>query len=152
MKGFLVLLCVRQQRADWQKRITVQTTIMIIFDGRRKNRTVKSNKIEEQLKRTEARLQKTKEEKKALQTRKKLLAEQVENERLCSRGRILESFLREPLILNNEDISYLLNLMFRSSFSQNKLAELIAVRKPADFAQSEEVDDSGNTLEENHEQ
>ena len=113
---------------------------------------MKSSKIEEQLKRTEARLQKTKEEKKALQTRKKLLAEQVENERLCSRGRILESFLREPLILNNEDISYLLNLMFRSSFSQNKLAELIAVRKPADFAQSEEVDDSGNTLEENHEQ
>ena len=113
---------------------------------------MKSSKIEEQLKRTEARLQKTKEEKKALQARKKLLAEQAENERLCSRGRILESFLREPLVLNNEDISYLLNLMFRSSFSQNKLAELIAARKPVDFAQSEEVDDSGNTLEENHEQ
>ena len=93
----------------------------------------------------------TKEEKKALQARKKLLAEQAENERLCSRGKILESFLREPLVLNNEDISYLLNLMFRSSFSQNKLAELIAARKSADFAQTEEVNDSGKPLEENHE-
>ena len=45
----------------------------------------------------------------------------------------------------------LLNLVFRSSFSQNKLAQLSVARKPADFAQTEEVDDSGNTLEENHE-
>ena len=55
---------------------------------------MKSSKIEEQLKRTEARLQKTKEEKKALQAKKRLLAEQAENERLISRGKILESFLR----------------------------------------------------------
>ena len=113
---------------------------------------MKSSKIEEQLKRTEARLQKTKEEKKVLQAKKKKLAEHAENERLCSRGKILESFLREPLVLTNDDVTYLLNLMFRSSFSQNKLAELIAARKPAAFAQNGEVDDSGNTLEESHEQ
>ncbi len=112
---------------------------------------MKSSKIEEQLKRTEARLEKTKEDKKALQARKKLLAEQAENERLCRRGKILESFLKEPLKLTDGDISYLLEIMFRSSFSQSKLAELIAARKPSNSVQTEEPDDSGIKLEESHE-
>ncbi len=103
------------------------------------------------MKRTEARLQKTKEEKKALQARKKLLAEQAENERLCRRGNILESFLKEPLVLNDDDVTYLLDLMFRSSFSQSKLAELIAARKPSNSVQTEETEDSEITLEESHE-
>ncbi len=90
---------------------------------------MKSSKIEEQLKRTEARLQKTKEEKKALQARKRFLAEQAEIERICSRGKILESFLREPLVLTNDDVTYLLDIMFRSSFSQMKLQELIDAKK-----------------------
>ena len=77
---------------------------------------MKSSKIEEHLKRTEVRLQKTKEEKKVLQAKKKLLTEQAENERLCRRGKILESFLKEPLKLTDGDISYLLEIMFRSSF------------------------------------
>ena len=112
---------------------------------------MKSSKIEEQLKRTEARLQKTKEEKKALQAKKKLLAEQAENERLCRRGKILESFLKEPLVLNDDDVTYLLDLMFRSSFSQSKLAELIAARKPSNSVQTEETEDSGIASEESHE-
>ena len=58
---------------------------------------MKSSKIEEQLKRTEARLQKTKEEKKALQAKKRLLAEQAENERLISRGKILESLFSKQI-------------------------------------------------------
>ena len=59
------------------------------YEGWWKNKIMKSSKIEEQLKRTEARLQKTKEEKKALQVKKKKLAQQAENERLISRGKIL---------------------------------------------------------------
>ena len=112
---------------------------------------MKSSKIEEQLKRTEARLQKTKEEKKALQARKKLLAEQAENERLCSRGKILESFLREPLFLTNDDVTYLLDLMFRSSFSQKKLSELIETKKPAESVPITESS-AIEFLEESHEQ
>ena len=103
---------------------------------------MKSSKIEEQLKRTEARLQKTKEEKKALQAKKKLLAEQAENERLINRGKILESFLKEPLKLNDGDISYLLEIMFRSSFSQKKLQELIEAKEgsaPAPFEKTDEA-------------
>jgi len=121
------------------------------YEGWWKNKIMKSSKIEEQLKRTEARLQKTKEEKKALQARKKLLAEQAEIERLISRGKILESFLREPLVLINDDVTYLLDIMFRSSFSQSKLAELIAARKPSNSVQTEENKDSGTVLEESHE-
>ena len=112
---------------------------------------MKSSKIEEQLKRTEARLQKTKEEKKVLQARKKMLAEQAENERLCGRGKILESFLKEPMVLNDDDVIYLLDLMFRSSFSQSKLAELIAARKPSNSVQTEEIEDSESSSEESHE-
>ena len=112
---------------------------------------MKSSKIEEQLKRTEARLQKTKEEKKALQAKKKILAEQAENERLISRGKILESFLKDPLKLTNGDISYLLEIMFRSSFSQMKLQELIEAKKlsaSVPFGES----DKAAILEGSHEQ
>ena len=112
---------------------------------------MKSSKIEEQLKRTEARLQKTKEEKKVLQARKKMLAEQAENERLCSRGKILESFLKEPLKLTDGDISYLLEIMFRSSFSQSKLAELISARKTSNSVQTKETEELGSASEESHE-
>lgn len=112
---------------------------------------MKNSKIEEQLKRTEARLQKTKEEKKALQAKKKMLAEQAESERLISRGKILESFLWEPLVLTNDDVTYLLDIMFRSNFSQSKLAELIAARKRSNTVQTEETKDSGTALEESHE-
>ena len=52
---------------------------------------MKESKIEQQLKRTEARLNKATEEKKALKTKMKRLEEQAENERLVSRGKILES-------------------------------------------------------------
>lgn len=112
---------------------------------------MKSSKIEEQLKRTEVRLQKTKEEKKVLQAKKKLLTEQAENERLCRRGKILESFLKEPLKLTDGDISYLLEIMFRSSFSQKKLQELIEA-KELSASESFEESDGAAILEDTHDQ
>ena len=112
---------------------------------------MKSSKIEEQLKRTEARLQKTKEEKKLLQAKKKLLAEQAEIERLCGRGKILESFLKEPLKLTDGDISYLLEIMFRSSFSQKKLQELIEAKDLLSSAPFEESDGAA-APEDSHDQ
>lgn len=51
-------------------------------------------------------------------------------ERQRSRGEILEKYLREPLLLTNEEIDSLLELMFRSSFSQQQLDKLIAPKKP----------------------
>ena len=112
---------------------------------------MKESKIKEKLKRTEARLNKAAEEKKALKAKMKQLEEQAENERLVSRGKILESFLKEPLKLTDGDISYLLEIMFRSGFSQSKLAELISARKPSNSIQTKQPDDSGIKLEESHE-
>ena len=89
---------------------------------------MKESKIEQQLKRTEARLNKATEEKKALKTKMKRLEEQAENERLVSRGKILESFLKEPLVLTNDDVAHLLDLLFRSSFTQQTLSEMIEAR------------------------
>ena len=89
---------------------------------------MKESKIEQQLKRTEARLNKATEEKKALKTKMKRLEEQAENERLVSRGKILESFLKEPLVLTNDDVAHLLDLLFRSRFTQRTLSEMIEAR------------------------
>ena len=100
---------------------------------------MKESKIEEKLKRTEARLNKAAEEKRTLKAKMKQLEEQAENERLVSRGKILESFLREPLVLTNGDVTYLLELLFRSSFSQGTLTKLIDARKPVQPAMADEL-------------
>ena len=89
---------------------------------------MKESKIEEKLKRTEARLNKAAEEKKALKAKMKQLEEQAENERLVSRGKILESFLKQPLALTNDDVAHLLDLLFRSRFTQRTLSEMIEAR------------------------
>ena len=80
-----------------------------------------------------------------------MLAEQAENERLCRRGKILESFLKEPLKLTDGDISYLLEIMFRSSFSQKKLQELIEAKELSASMPFEESDGAA-ILEDTHDQ
>ncbi len=89
---------------------------------------MKESKIEEKLKRTEARLNKAAEEKKTLKAKMKQLEEQAENERLVSRGKILESFLKQPWVLTNDDVAHLLDLLFRSRFTQRTLSEMIEAR------------------------
>lgn len=110
---------------------------------------MKESKIEQQLKRTEARLNKATEEKKALKTKMKRLEEQAENERLVSRGKILESFLKEPLVLTNDDVAHLLDLLFRSRFTQRTLSEMIEARTsgkstPMEMAGTEEFPEDAN--------
>ena len=111
---------------------------------------MKESKIKEKLKRTEARLNKAAEEKKALKAKMKQLEEQAENERLVSRGKILESFLREPLVLTNGDVTYLLDLLFRSSVSQGTLTKLIEARKPVQRSMADEMA-AAEPMEESHE-
>ncbi len=78
----------------------------------------------------EEKRKKAAEEKKAMELLKKELEAQEIIERQRSRGEILEKYLREPLLLTNEEIDGLLELMFRSSFSQLQLDKLIAPKKP----------------------
>ena len=110
---------------------------------------MKESKIEQQLKRTEARLNKATEEKKALKTKMKRLEEQAENERLVSRGKMLESFLKEPLVLTNDDVAHLLDLLFRSRFTQRTLSEMIEARTsgkstPVEMVGTEEFSEDAN--------
>ena len=83
-------------------------------------------KTRQKLERTEAQLQKAIETRRRLESQLRELRAQEETERLCSRGAILEKYLREPLLLTNAQIDTLLELMFRSSFTQRQLDELIA--------------------------
>ena len=110
---------------------------------------MKESKIEEKLKRTEAKLNKASEEKKNLKAKMKQLAEQAENERLVSRGKMLESFLKEPLVLTNDDVAHLLDLLFRSRFTQRTLSEMIEARTsgkstPVEMAGTEEFPEDAN--------
>ncbi len=87
----------------------------------------------QKLERTEAQLQKAIETRKRLESQLRELRAQEETERLCSRGAILEKYLREPLLLTNVQIDGLLERLFRSSFTQRQLDEMIAAgRKDPD--------------------
>ena len=86
---------------------------------------MKESKIEEKLKRTEARLNKAAEEKKNLKAKMKQLAEQAENERLVSRGKMLESFLRKPLLLTDGQVYELLKTAFHHPEVQGRETELL---------------------------
>ena len=51
--------------------------------------------------------------------------------RLCTRGGMLETFLREPTILTDDDVMELLRFIFHSEAVQKKLNLLIEKRKGA---------------------
>ena len=91
---------------------------------------MKKSKIEEKLKRTEARLNKAAEEKKALKAKMKQLEEQAEKERLIDRGRLLELFLKEPNFLSDDDAKSVLEYAFDLPAVQHKLSDRIKEKKP----------------------
>ena len=91
---------------------------------------MKESKIEEKLKRTEARLNKAAEEKKALKAKMKQLEEQAEKERLINRGRLLELFLKEPQFLSDDDAKSVLEYAFDLPAVQRKLSDRIKEKKP----------------------
>ena len=72
--------------------------------------------------------------------RKKISAPQAQN-------RDLEKHLREPMLLTNEDIDTLLGLLFRSSFTQQRLEEMIAARKAAPAEAGDAVDAAPESAE-----
>ena len=85
----------------------------------------KAQKTQQELERTMIKLQKAAEALKTLEVKRKQLMEQTRIERLCSRGEILEGFLKEPLQLTDAEIRDLLEIMFRSSFTQHRLDDLL---------------------------
>ena len=66
---------------------------------------------------------------KQLEHERKRLTRSERTHRLCTRAGMLETFLREPTILTDDDVMELLTFIFHSEAVQKKLNMLIENRK-----------------------
>ena len=91
------------------------------------------NEILEKLKHdqyvAERKLTAAKHKEKRLESEIKRLTRSERTHRLCTRAGMLETFLREPTVLTDDDVMELLTFIFHSEAVQKKLDLLIANRK-----------------------
>ena len=66
---------------------------------------------------------------KHLQSELKRLTRSERTHRLCTRAGMLETFLKEPTLLTDDDVMELLTFLFHSEAAQKKLDMLIEERK-----------------------
>ena len=74
--------------------------------------TLKLEKLNRELEKSEKKLRKAINDEKALQHQLKQLTRKERTHRLCTRGGMLESFLQEPERLTDDDVMLLLKLIF----------------------------------------
>jgi hypothetical protein len=67
--------------------------------------------------------------KKYLQSQAKQLSRSERTHRLCTRAGMLETFLREPSLLTDDDVMEMLTFLFHGEAAQKKLDYLIESRK-----------------------
>ena len=79
----------------------------------------------------ERKLTVAKHKEKQLESELKRLTRSERTHRLCTRAGMLETFLREPTVLTDEDVMELLTFIFHSEAVQKKLNLLIENRKKA---------------------
>lgn len=89
----------------------------------------KLEKLEHEKYVAEKKLTAAKHKQKQLQSELKQLTRSQRTHRLCTRAGMLETFLREPTLLTNDDVLELLTFIFRSEVVQEKLDMLIENRK-----------------------
>ena len=77
----------------------------------------------------EKKLTAAKHKEKRLENEIKRLTRSERTHRLCTRAGMLETFLREPTILTDDDVMELLTFIFHSESVQKKLNMLIEKRK-----------------------
>ena len=70
-----------------------------------------------------------KHKEKRLQNELKRLTRSERTHRLCTRAGMLETFLKEPTVLTDEDVMELLTFIFQSETVQKKLNLLIESRR-----------------------
>ena len=80
----------------------------------------------------ERKLTADKHREKRLESEIKRLTRSERTHRLCTRAGMLETFLREPTVLTNDDVMELLTFIFHSEAVQKKLDLLIENRKNAE--------------------
>ena len=77
----------------------------------------------------EKKLTAAKHKEKRMQSELKRLTKGERTHRLCTRAGMLETFLREPTVLTDDDVMELLTFIFHSEAVQKKLNLLIENRK-----------------------
>ena len=77
----------------------------------------------------ERKLTAAKHREKRLESELKLLTRSERTHRLCTRAGMLETFLREPSVLTDDDVMELLTFIFQNEVVQKKLDLLIENRK-----------------------
>ena len=77
----------------------------------------------------ERKLTVAKHKEKRLESEVKRLTRSERTHRLCTRAGMLETFLREPTILTDDDVMELLTFLFHGEAAQKKLDLLIENRK-----------------------
>ena len=77
----------------------------------------------------EKKLTAAKHKEKRLQSELKLLTRGERTHRLCTRAGMLETFLRKPTVLTDDDVMELLTFIFHSEAVQKKLNLLIENRE-----------------------
>ena len=86
-------------------------------------------KLKQQKYVAEKKLTAAKNTEKRLESEIKRLTRSERTHRLCTRAGMLETFLREPTILTDDDVMELLTFIFHSEAVQKKLDMLIENRK-----------------------
>ena len=87
----------------------------------------------------EKKLTAAKHKEKRLQSELKRLTRSERTHRLCTRAGMLETFLKEPTVLTDEDVMELLIFIFQSEAVQKKLNLLIESRR-----ETQEADEGEN--------
>ena len=87
----------------------------------------------------ERKLTAAKHKEKRLQSELKWLTRSERTHRLCTRAGMLETFLKEPTVLTDEDVMELLTFIFQSEAIQKKLNLLIESRR-----ETQEADEGEN--------
>ena len=87
----------------------------------------------------ERKLTAAKHKEKRLQNELKRLTRSERTHRLCTRAGMLETFLKEPTVLTNDDVMELLTFIFQSEVVQKKLNLLIENRR-----ETQEADEGEN--------
>ena len=86
-------------------------------------------KLKQQQYVAEKKLTAAKHKEKRLESEIKRLTRSERTHRLCTRAGMLETFLREPTLLTDDDVMELLTFIFHSEAVQKKLNLLIENRK-----------------------
>ena len=86
-------------------------------------------KLKQQKYVAEKKLTAAKHKEKRLESEIKRLTRSERTHRLCTRAGMLETFLREPTILTDDDVMELLTFIFHGEAVQKKLNMLIEKRK-----------------------